>query len=98
MHDETAVGIDKAQQEVKACGHPDIHDVRVPLLVRCKGCELMLAARAFRALPAREQTGLIERPINRAFAHAGNACVYHHPGELAIADFSMQECELTDGG
>jgi hypothetical protein len=55
VHAVATKRVDKVQLEIEPCHHPNVHHIGVPLLIRYVGTKVILTARGFRSLPAREQ-------------------------------------------
>ena len=80
-----------------AASDPDVHDVGVPLLVRPRRTEGVLARGARRALPAAEQVRLAQHAVHGALAGGDNVLVQHRVGQLPVSCLGMAQREGLNG-
>ena len=90
MHDVATVGVEHRDQEVPAVRDAQVHDVRVPALVRPRGLRRR-GARAPMAPPPREQLRVAQDAIDARLAQIRDVGVDHLPGEPPIAVLGMRQ-------
>jgi hypothetical protein len=81
MHNEAAISIQETAKVIKGPTDIEIRYIHMPVLMGTLRLLKAFASSRVAPVPAPEQSGILEHPVDRARADGNNVSVEHHEGD-----------------